>query len=274
MVRCCIGLGGNLGDVRDTCRRALQQFAALGVAVADVSRLYRTAAVGTAAGSPFLNACAVVETAHCARELLDVLHTVEDRCGRTRAGRWTARTLDLDLLLCGEQVIQQPELRLPHPGIVWRRFVLDPLADVAAEWVHPLYARTVASLRARLLQRPLAIVLAGAAAQQQCGVRERLQARFGDVISVEFVEDHRAALMADPTIILLDAEISSPAAAGPMGAAPERVVASRPAPDVSGDLPPVAVRPDPLLASRDLAGAVEALVSGMLDEPICLGRFA
>jgi 2-amino-4-hydroxy-6-hydroxymethyldihydropteridine diphosphokinase len=127
-----IGVGSNLGDSR---ARLLQAFAALetlprtrGVAR---SRLYRTHPFGPVQQGDFINAVAGVLTQLPALDLLDALRAVETAAGRVRAERWGPRTLDLDLLVYGDERIDTPELQVPHPGIAARGFVLAPLADIA-----------------------------------------------------------------------------------------------------------------------------------------------
>lgn len=140
-VRACIGLGGNIGDVQDTLRSAFDAIAALpGTRLLARSRLYRTPAWGVEAQPDFLNAVALVHTTLAPRALLDALLGIERTHGRERAAdgtRWGPRTLDLDLLLHGETVLDTPALVLPHPQMHLRAFVLVPLAEVAGDALIP-----------------------------------------------------------------------------------------------------------------------------------------
>lgn len=140
-VRACIGLGGNVGDVQDTLRSAFDAIAALsGTRLLARSRLYRTPAWGVEAQPDFLNAVALVDTTLAPRALLDALLGIERTHGRERAAdgaRWGPRTLDLDLLLHGETVLDTPALVLPHPQMHLRAFVLVPLAEVAGDALIP-----------------------------------------------------------------------------------------------------------------------------------------
>ena len=133
-VRAFIGLGANLGDPEAQVRRAI---AALGelprTRLLAASSLYRSAPVGVAAQPDFINAVAGVETLLGARELLEELLTTEVRFGRERPFPGAPRTLDLDLLLYGDQTFDEPGLVVPHPRMHERAFVLMPLADVAAD---------------------------------------------------------------------------------------------------------------------------------------------
>lgn len=156
MTTCLIGLGGNLGNVPQTIVGALQSLSLIpGVRVDRWSSLYQTAPVGDAAGSEFTNAAAQLEATLSARELLNGLLVVENQFGRQREVVWGPRTLDLDLLFFGDEVITDlPVLQVPHSGCWYRRFVLDPLFELAPTFVHPEKKQTMAELRDRLLVRP------------------------------------------------------------------------------------------------------------------------
>lgn len=131
-----IGLGGNLGDVASTLRDALQAIDGLpGTRLLRASPLYRTPAWGNTDQPDFVNAAALVETTLAPRALLDALLDLERRFGRRReAGpQWGPRVLDLDLLLYGSGVVDEPGLRVPHPHLHERAFALLPLARIAAD---------------------------------------------------------------------------------------------------------------------------------------------
>ena len=139
IVRALIGLGGNLGEVRERLDAAIAALGALpGVAVVARSRFYRTAPWGPVAQPDFINAAIAVETSLPALDLLDALLATERAFGRVRDGeRWGPRTLDLDLLAYGDDVIDDERLNVPHPRIAERAFVLMPLADIASDAVLP-----------------------------------------------------------------------------------------------------------------------------------------
>lgn len=148
--RAWIALGANLGDRRATLDRALRWLAALPeTRVEAVSSFHPTAAVGPPQPD-YLNAVARVATGLSPRALLGALHQLEAAAGRVRRERWGARTLDLDLLVHGPRVIRAADLRLPHPELARRAFVLDPLVQLDADLVHPELLLTMAELRARL----------------------------------------------------------------------------------------------------------------------------
>lgn len=131
-VRAYIGLGSNLDDPAGQVRRALAALRVLPrTKWVRASSLYRSRPLGDAAQPDYINAVAVVDTLLDAHALLDALQAIEAAQGRDRsAGRWSSRTLDLDLLLYGEERHRDERLTVPHPGIAEREFVLCPLAEV------------------------------------------------------------------------------------------------------------------------------------------------
>jgi 2-amino-4-hydroxy-6-hydroxymethyldihydropteridine diphosphokinase len=132
-----VGIGSNLGDREDAIRRALELLGELGTVRA--SSIRETDPVGITDQPKFLNAVAEVETDLTARQLLDRLLAIELELGRDRAGavRWGPRTIDLDLLLYGDQTIQEPGLTVPHPRLAERDFVLEPLHELDPELALP-----------------------------------------------------------------------------------------------------------------------------------------
>ena len=151
-----IGLGSNLGDRQAALDGAVAALAATpGILVRKVSTFYETEPVGGPPGQgAYLNAAAVLETSLDPFALLKVLQEIEARFGRVRTVRWGERTLDLDLLLFGDRIIETPELVVPHPRYAARRFVLEPLAEVAPEAVDPVRKRTIRELLADLVPEP------------------------------------------------------------------------------------------------------------------------
>src|SRR5579871_1881358 len=172
MPGCWIALGGNLGPVQQTFADALDQLSRTArISVRALSGIHQTRPVGSEAGSEYTNAAAELETDLSPLALLDLLQSIEDRLGRVRETHWGPRTLDLDLLLYGAEIINSPRLRVPHPHLWYRRFVLDPLVEIAASIVHPEKGLTIEQLRQRLLARPFRCALAGRSA----ALRERLK---------------------------------------------------------------------------------------------------
>jgi 2-amino-4-hydroxy-6-hydroxymethyldihydropteridine diphosphokinase len=148
--RVAVSLGSNLGDRRahlDHAVAALQHL----LANLSVSPYYDTAPVGVRGPHPvYLNAAAVGDTPLPARSLLDALLAIEGTRGRLRPHANAPRTLDLDLILFGDRVIDEPGLVLPHPRFRERRFVLEPLAQIAPDLRDPVSGKTVGELLAKL----------------------------------------------------------------------------------------------------------------------------
>ena len=157
-----LALGSNLGDRRAAlsgARSALERGGQ--IVVRAWSRIFETAPQGGSPGQPrYLNAVLAVATALSPEQLLARCQAVEREFGRERRERWGARTLDIDILACGDRVSDAPGLILPHPRLHLRSFVLLPLLEVAPEWRHPRLGKTVRQLVAELPEtasdRPLA----------------------------------------------------------------------------------------------------------------------
>ncbi|MBK6402773.1 MAG: 2-amino-4-hydroxy-6-hydroxymethyldihydropteridine diphosphokinase [Rhodocyclaceae bacterium] len=138
MIRAFVALGSNLGNPVQTIEDAVDAMAALrGSLLAAISSLYRTAPVGLRNQPDFINAVVALDTRLSPRDLLDELFALEARFGRQRTVRNAPRTLDLDLLLHGDTVQDDPDVTLPHPRMRERAFVLAPLAEIAPELVIP-----------------------------------------------------------------------------------------------------------------------------------------
>jgi 2-amino-4-hydroxy-6-hydroxymethyldihydropteridine diphosphokinase len=147
-----IALGSNLGDRRANLDAALDRLRATpNVEVVCVSSPFENPAVGGPDDSPpFLNAAAELRTTLAAHALLHRLLEIERELGRVRREKWEPRVIDLDLLLYGDKVLSSQELIVPHPLMHERRFVLQPLAEIAANAIHPTLQMTIAGLLANL----------------------------------------------------------------------------------------------------------------------------
>ena len=139
--RIFLGLGSNLGDREENLRGALVWIAALpGTEVVRVSRFRETAPWGVTEQRAFLNAVTEIRTELDPEALLRVVKAIEVEMGRVRTYRWGPRLIDIDILLYGEVRLETPELTLPHPQILERPFVREPLAEIAPEIVETLHA--------------------------------------------------------------------------------------------------------------------------------------
>jgi 2-amino-4-hydroxy-6-hydroxymethyldihydropteridine diphosphokinase len=148
MTAAYIALGANVGDRQQNIRAALDKLTSTeGVQVLRVSSVIENPAVGGPPDSPpFLNGAVEVSTSLSPAALLERLLEIEREIGRIRREKWGPRHIDLDLLLYGDQVLATPGLTLPHPLMHQRRFVLQPLAQIAPQGIHPLLKRTIAQL--------------------------------------------------------------------------------------------------------------------------------
>jgi 2-amino-4-hydroxy-6-hydroxymethyldihydropteridine diphosphokinase len=134
MANAFVGIGSNLGDREDHLRRAVELLAAEdAISVLASSQVRETEPVGPVAQGPFLNGAVQVETELAPRELLERLLAIEERLGRVRRERFGPRTIDLDLLVYEDAVVDEPGLTLPHPLLHERRFALEPLAELAPD---------------------------------------------------------------------------------------------------------------------------------------------
>lgn len=149
MVRAVIGLGANLGDPAAQLRTAIAAIGRIAdTRVLAVSSFYRTAPVGYLAQPEFVNAAVSLETTLAPRALLDALQAIEAAAGRERRFKDAPRTLDLDILLYGDRVAEEPGLTIPHPRLHERAFALTPLVEIAPDAVVPGLGRA-ADLLAR-----------------------------------------------------------------------------------------------------------------------------
>jgi 2-amino-4-hydroxy-6-hydroxymethyldihydropteridine diphosphokinase len=136
-----IGVGSNIGDKKANCQRAIELLREADQVVA-VSSLYYTEPVGYQEQEDFINAVVALETERSPAGLLARCLALEELLGRTRTLRWGPRTIDLDILLYGEQVVNLPDLVIPHPLMAARKFVLVPLVEIAPDAVHSVLKKT------------------------------------------------------------------------------------------------------------------------------------
>ncbi|MEA3545974.1 MAG: 2-amino-4-hydroxy-6-hydroxymethyldihydropteridine diphosphokinase [Thermodesulfobacteriota bacterium] len=146
--RAFLGFGGNIGQPLNAFRHARQQLAEKSkITVISSSPLYQTPPIGGPAGQPdYLNGVVEIRTGLSALNLLQLCHRIEDEAGRIRDQHWGARTLDIDLLLVDDLIMDVPNLTLPHPRLQQRHFVLLPLNDLAPQLNHPVLNTTIGNL--------------------------------------------------------------------------------------------------------------------------------
>ena len=151
MIPVLVGFGGNVGDRLACLRDGLRRLAETpGWSVTRVSSLYETLPVGGPPQATYLNACVLLDSECSPKEALGCLQAVEQAAGRRRRGPNGPRTLDLDLLLFGHEVIREPDLEVPHPRMTGRAFVLAPAAEIAPDMVHPPSGLSLAHWARRL----------------------------------------------------------------------------------------------------------------------------
>jgi 2-amino-4-hydroxy-6-hydroxymethyldihydropteridine diphosphokinase len=143
-----LSIGSNLGDRETNLCRAIEGLTQSGIAVRRVSAIFETEPVGYVNQPWFLNMAVEAETILAPRNLLGICLQVEAGQGRVRSFPGAPRTLDVDILLYGNLILDEPGLQIPHPRMTQRRFVLEPLVQIAAEVMHPAVKRTIASLMA------------------------------------------------------------------------------------------------------------------------------
>lgn len=144
--RVAIALGSNIGDSLSTLEATLERLQhTAGIQLTARSRWYRTKAIGPPQPD-FINGCALLQVTLTPQDMLQALLNTEAYFGRVRRERWGPRTLDLDLLLFDDVVLDIPGLQIPHPHMTERAFVLVPLAEIAPDWIEPISGKTIATL--------------------------------------------------------------------------------------------------------------------------------
>ena len=143
-----ISIGSNVGDREQQIAAAIRGFGTRGILLKKQSSIYSTEPVDVETQSWFLNCVVEVETDLMPRQLLKALQQIENELGRRRLVRRGPRIIDLDILLYGASVVQAPELEIPHPRLIHRRFMLVPLAEIAPALRHPVENKTVDELLA------------------------------------------------------------------------------------------------------------------------------
>lgn len=144
---CYLSLGANMGDRKSYLEFAVKELGQIrGLVLGKKSKFYETPAYGKTDQADFINACLGIKTFLSPRELLEKIHEIEAEGGRIRKERWGPRTLDIDIILYGDEIIAQEDLEIPHRDMENRRFVLEPLAEIAPHAIHPLKKKKVSEL--------------------------------------------------------------------------------------------------------------------------------
>ena len=150
-------LGGNLGDREGNLKSAVELLNEKIGKVVAVSSLYETAAWGKTDQPAFLNQAVALETNLSALEVLDHALSIEQELGRVRKDKWGERLIDIDLILFGNEIINIPDkLQVPHPHMQHRKFVMEPLAEIAPDVLHPILGETILAI-SRSIEDPLEV---------------------------------------------------------------------------------------------------------------------
>lgn len=205
MATCLVALGSNLGDRTATLEQAIEL---LGnhpaITLAGRSRWFGTDPIGGPTGQGgFVNAAIRLETSCSPEELLALLQRSEADLGRQRGERWSSRTIDLDLLVFDDVILKTPQLEIPHPRMAFRRFVLEPAADVAPEMQHPVIRWTIGQLLDHLNRAVNYVALTGPPAVG----KTELARRVADAATVRLIEDVAVDVLSAPD--MMDAESSA-----------------------------------------------------------------
>jgi 2-amino-4-hydroxy-6-hydroxymethyldihydropteridine diphosphokinase len=141
-----IGIGSNIGNRQENCRKAIRQLYLRGVKVVKESSMIETEPWGVTDQPCFINMAVEAETDLAPDRLFAIFKDIEMQMGRTDAVRWGPRVIDLDILFYDDMVLDTPELKIPHPYLHERDFVLIPLAEIAPEKIHPVFKKSVREL--------------------------------------------------------------------------------------------------------------------------------
>ena len=141
-----LGLGSNIGDRKNNIQQTISKIEHCIGEIAAQSSLYKTAAWGKTDQSYFINQVIKISTPLSPIDLLDQVLRVERQRGRIRKEKWGARSIDIDILFYGSEIIELPRLLIPHPFIAERRFVLAPMHELAPDFLHPVFERTIREL--------------------------------------------------------------------------------------------------------------------------------
>lgn len=146
-----IALGSNIGESQAILEGALKTLEQTpGITIKAKSSWYKTAPVGGPSQPDYLNGAAILQVQLSPQQLLKTLLEIEQEFGRVRQERWGPRTLDLDVLLFDDLILETPDLQIPHPRMTERAFVLVPLAEIAPDWIEPVTGEPISQLAQKL----------------------------------------------------------------------------------------------------------------------------
>ncbi len=144
-------LGSNLGNRKLFLKQAIDHIEAEIAPVVKLSSIFETQSWGKTDAPDYLNQVVQLRTSLPARVLLEKILAIEILLGRERKEKWGSRTIDIDILFYGDEVIQEPDLKVPHPELHKRRFTLEPLAEIAAAFIHPILHKNILQLKSELI---------------------------------------------------------------------------------------------------------------------------
>ncbi|MEZ2335637.1 2-amino-4-hydroxy-6-hydroxymethyldihydropteridine diphosphokinase [Mucilaginibacter sp. RCC_168] len=144
-------LGSNLGNRKLFLKQAIDHIEAEIAPVVKLSSVFETQSWGKTDAPDYLNQVVQLRTSLPARVLLEKILAIEILLGRERKEKWGSRTIDIDILFYGDEVIQEPDLKVPHPELHKRRFTLEPLAEIAAAFIHPILHKNILQLKSELI---------------------------------------------------------------------------------------------------------------------------
>jgi 2-amino-4-hydroxy-6-hydroxymethyldihydropteridine diphosphokinase len=143
-------LGSNLGDRQSFLARAIAQIETDIAPVVKSSAIYETQSWGKTDAPDYLNQVVLLKTDLAPREVLEKILAIEIKLGRTREEKWGSRTIDIDILFYGGEIVEEDRLHIPHPELHKRRFTLEPLNEIAPDWVHPVFNKKISQLKTEL----------------------------------------------------------------------------------------------------------------------------
>jgi 2-amino-4-hydroxy-6-hydroxymethyldihydropteridine diphosphokinase len=139
-----IGIGSNRGNRKENCETAVKIIAAhKNTAIIKKSSLYETEAWGEESHDNFINYVAEIKTGKNVFNFFSLLQQTENKIGKQKEGFWGPRNIDIDLLFFGQEIINEPELKVPHPFLHLRRFVIEPLSEIAPDFIHPIINQSI-----------------------------------------------------------------------------------------------------------------------------------